>query len=381
MRVILLAFIAIGIFMELPTITQYAWFGIYTPYSLLQMKSILYLIQSPWYLNIVWGKLVDLLDLRLSKSLLVVVGIYNILFWKFIEVQYSLGTVSIIVTMTLCEFFPALLIAVLFKQAYLYQVEDDNIIVKGTRCVTLGKILGAVLSNLILTDQVYMSNIYQAMGLFTLLVLAWVVFSENPVQNVTSESPVTAREEVWTLTVFIFMYTLIPIYSFAVMFYISAKQSMATSTMTLIQSLDYLGELLGTFIVFRTQPVYTIAKIASAWFLVSLMAYSCLLLVSSEQVLFAILAITTVSLWSLDSSLNITFNYRINRSVEYEEQGLVSNRYLFAIFVANFFRNLITYASAYMTGLDYTDFAGLRYLFTLSLVMSVFLVMYSTTIR
>jgi hypothetical protein len=374
--------------MELPTISEYAWFGIYTKYTLLQMKFCLYMVQSPWYFNIIWGKLVDVLDLQLGKIYLLVSALYNICFWKFTEIFFDVSGYAplIIGLLGACEFFPSVLTALVFKQAYLYQEDDPDIIIKCTRAITVGKILGAILSNLILTPQVYMENLYNAMQFLTCALTGWLLFSDNPqsrsdLQSNRAEELLDSRAELDSLTLFIFLYTVIPIYSFAVMFYVSSLETMATSSMTFIQSLDYIGELVGTFIVFRSMPVATIAKIASAWFLVSVMAYSMILNFATSENLYLLISLSTISLWSLDSSMNVTFNYRINRSVTYDEQGLVSNKYLFVVFCANFIRNVVTYSTAYYVGLDYSNFKGLQELFIGPLTLGVLLVIYSSLLK
>lgn len=383
MKSLLLMFICVGVLMELPTITEYTWFSIYTSYSLLQMKLILYFIQLPWYMNIIWGIIVDRSDLSILRIYLCAIGVCCILLWTMLEYVYEVkDSFSTIWIMSIVELFPSIYSVLLFKRAHLEQAIDPNIIIKSSRCITIGKIIGSILSKVVLRDEIYFENIYQCQTWFIFVMICWIILgdfelnqSNMKIDTDESDTPVNINHFV----VYMFLFSLIPTYSFVVMFYLSSLTDMNTSStiMTFLQSLDYVGEFIGTFIIFKNTKLHYIASITCPLFIICMMIYGTIDKWAQSQFMYVILGCTTIVIWTIDSSLSTTFTYKVNRSVQYKEQGYVSNLYYFIIFIGKITSNIIMYTSCKYYEIDYNNFSNIQSVIRVSVCLSLVLVLYT----
>ena len=384
MHGIIVIFFLIGVLIEAPTLAQYAWFGNYTEMSMLQMKFVLFLTNLPWYFSILWGIAVDKLELGKSQILLAFIGLLSIVCWKLTELIYdnSEYKVLLITILVLCEFFPAIATTVFYKHAYLYQLESPDIVIYATRATVIGKIVGVFVSNLILGPDLIIGNVFQLCQIVIFAILVWLVYMYGKV-NVNKQleefsaakfgDNIVLIRELNELIVFMFFYTLIPIYSFGVMFYMATVQPIDSDnalSLGIFQSMDYVGELAGTFIVFQTTSSQKLMVVASSWFFVTMLIYYLSVSHPESRLIYIPLTLSTISMWTLDSSLNVTLNLRVNKAIQYENQGKKSSQYLFTILLANLFRNLITYYTALEEGLDYNKFDSIESLLLISLSMS-----------
>lgn len=362
---ILFAFTCLGLLMEFPTSSEYNWVSLYTQHTLSTVRIVLYVTQLAWFLSMVWGYVIDHISPFVALCIMFVCGTVNIILWLVLQYIFPYSEIGVVTILTIVEFLPAMSHIFLANFTLLF-LDDNELFIRTNRYLIIGKIIGSWSSQFFLTEKVYLENVFQFQSWITFAFMSWIVYAYlnlpvySKIQDLDAPKngpSATDRQFLNQFVMYLVIFYAIPSFSFFVLFYITNEQNDSVWLMTFIQSLDYIGEFIGTFIIWRESSVAYISFLYTPLYIVGLCLYYNITQFTGRA-LYTVIIITTLVFRVIESSLFTTFSYRMNMILSKctMNQGMIASTYYLLPHVGRLIGSVVSYTCGVYYNLDYQHF-------------------------